>query len=303
MADTAATRDLRFLNPAIIARLGTMELKARTVVEGFVSGLHRSPYKGFSVEFAEYRQYLPGDDLSTLDWKVFARSDRYYVKKYEEETNLECHLLLDVSASMAYRGAAPMSKMEYGSVLAASLAFLMHRQRDATGLMAFDEKIAFRLPASARPGHLNALLLGLERIQAGKRSDVGRPLHQLAEALLKRSLVVLISDLLDEPEPIIQGLRHLKFRGSDVIVFQLLDPNELTFPFKGSSKFKDLESDQELVTEPASIRTAYLRELAGLTLKYDRALRGAGIDYVQLDTSQPLDFALLAYLDARSRRK
>ncbi len=303
MADTAATRDLRFLNPAIIARLGTMELKARTVVEGFLSGLHRSPYKGFSVEFAEYRQYLPGDDLSTLDWKVFARSDRYYVKKYEEETNLECHLLLDVSASMAYRGAAPMSKMEYGSVLAASLAFLMHRQRDATGLMAFDEKIAFRLPASARPGHLNALLLGLERIQAGKRSDVGRPLHQLAEALLKRSLVVLISDLLDEPEPIIQGLRHLKFRGSDVIVFQLLDPNELTFPFKGSAKFKDLESDQELVTEPASIRTAYLRELAGLTLKYDRALRGAGIDYVQLDTSQPLDFALLAYLDARSRRK
>jgi uncharacterized protein (DUF58 family) len=303
MPDAAVTRDLRFLNPAIIARLGTMELKARTVVEGFLSGLHRSPYKGFSVEFAEYRQYLPGDDLSTLDWKVFARTDRHYVKKFEEDTNVECHLLLDVSASMAYRGAAPMSKMEYGSVLAASLAFLMHRQRDATGLMAFDDKIAFRLPASARPGHLNSLLLGLERIQAGKRSDVGRPLHQLAEALLKRSLVVLISDLLDEPEPIIKGLQHLKFRGTDVIVFQLLDPNELTFPFKGSSRFKDLESDQEVVTEPASIRTSYLRELAGLTLKYDRALRGAGIDYVQLDTSQPLDFALLAYLDARSRRK
>ena len=303
MPDAAATRDLRFLNPAVIARLGTMELKARTVVEGFLSGLHRSPYKGFSVEFAEYRQYLPGDDLSTLDWKVFARSDRHYVKKFEEDTNVECHLLLDVSGSMAYRGAAPMSKMEYGSVLAASLAFLMHRQRDATGLIAFDDKIAFRLPASARPGHLNALLLGLERIQAGKRSDVGRPLHQLAEALLKRGLVVLISDLLDEPEPVIKGLQHLKFRGTDVIVFQLLDPNELTFPFKGSSKFKDLESEQEVVTEPASIRTSYLRELAGLTLKYDRALRGAGIDYVQLDTSQPLDFALLAYLDARSRRK
>ena len=303
MPDAAATRDLRFLNPAIIARLGTMELKARTVVEGFLSGLHRSPYKGFSVEFAEYRQYMPGDDLSTLDWKVYARTDRHYVKKFEEDTNVECHLLLDVSGSMAYRGSAPMSKMEYGSVLAASLAFLMHRQRDATGLMTFDDKIAFRLPASARPGHLNALLLGLERIRAGKRSDVGRPLHQLAEALLKRSLVVLISDLLDEPEPIIKGLQHLKFRGTDVIVFQLLDPNELTFPFKGSAKFKDLESDQEVVTEPASIRTSYLRELAGLTLKYDRALRGAGIDYVQLDTSQPLDFALLAYLDARSRRK
>jgi uncharacterized protein (DUF58 family) len=303
MRDAPSTRDLRFLDPAVIARLGTMELKARTVVEGFLSGLHRSPYKGFSVEFAEYRQYLPGDDLSRVDWKVFARTDRHYIKKFEEETNLECHLLLDVSASMAYRGAAPMTKMEYGSVLAASLAFLMHRQRDATGLMAFDDRIAFRLPASARPGHLNALLLGLERIEPGKRSNVGRPLHQLAEALLKRSLVVLISDLLDEPEPIIKGLRHLKFCGSDVIVFQLLDPHELTFPFKGSSKFKDLESDQEIVTEPASIRTAYLRELAGLTLQYDRALRGAGIDYVQLDTSQPLDFALLAYLAARSRRK
>lgn len=303
MPAAPGTRDLRFLDPAVIARLGTMELKARTVVEGFLSGLHRSPYKGFSVEFAEYRQYLPGDDLSTIDWKVYARSDRHYVKKYEEETNLECHLLVDVSASMAYRGSAPMSKMEYGSVLAASLAFLMNRQRDATGLIAFDDRVVFRLPASARPGHLHALLLGLERLEAGKRSNVGRPLHQLAEALLKRSLVVLISDLLDDPEPIIKGLRHLKFRGTDVIVFQVLDPDELTFPFRGASRFKDLESGDEVTTDPRTIRTAYLRELAGLTLQYDRALRGAGIDYVQLDTSQPLDFALLAYLAARARRK
>jgi uncharacterized protein (DUF58 family) len=303
MSGEPASRDLRFLDPAVIARLGTMELKARTVVEGFLSGLHRSPYKGFSVEFAEYRQYIPGDDLSTLDWKVYARTDRHYVKKYEEETNVECHLLLDVSGSMAYRGTAPMSKMEYGSVLAGSLAFLMNRQRDATGLMAFDDRIVFRVPARARPGHLNALLLGLEGLDAGKRSDVGRPLHQLAEALLKRSLVVLISDLLDEPEPIIKGLQHLKFRGTDVIVFQVLDPNELTFPFKSAARFKDLESREEVTAEPSNIRTTYLRELAGLTLRYDRALRGAGIDYVQLDTSQPLDFALLAYLAARSRRK
>jgi uncharacterized protein (DUF58 family) len=303
MAAVPAPRDLRFLDPAVIARLSTMELKARTVVEGFLSGLHRSPYRGFSVEFAEYRQYIPGDDLSTLDWKVYARSDRHYVKKFEEETNVECHLLLDVSGSMAYRGGAPMSKLEYSSVLAASLAFLMNRQRDATGLIAFDDRIVFRVPASARPGHLNTLMLGLDRMEAGKRSDVGRPLHQLAEALLKRSLVVLISDLLDEPEPIIKGLRHLKFRGSDVIVFQVLDPHELTFPFKGSARFRDLESSEEVTTEPASVRTAYLRELAGLTLRYDRTLRGVGIDYVQLDSSQPLDFALLAYLAARSRRK
>jgi len=303
MPPTSPSRDLRFLDPAVIARLGTMELKARTVVEGFLSGLHRSPYKGFSVEFAEYRQYLPGDDLSTIDWKVYARSDRHYVKKYEEETNLECHLLLDVSASMAYRGAAPMNKLEYGSVLAASLAFLMNRQRDATGLIAFDERIAFRMPASARPGHLHALLLALERLQPGTRSDVGRPLHQLAEALVKRSLVVLISDLLDDPEPIIKGLRHLKFRGTDVVVFQVLDPNELTFPFRGASRFRDLENAEEVTADPESVRTAYLRELASLTLRYDRELRGSGIDYVQLDTSQPLDFALLAYLSARARRK
>src|SRR6059036_4292127 len=150
MATPARPGELRFLDPAVIARLGSMELKARTVVEGFLSGLHRSPYKGFSVEFAEYRQYMPGDDLSTLDWKVYARSDRHYVKKFEEDTNLECHLLLDVSASMAYRGDAPMSKLEYGSVLAASLAFLMNRQRDATGLIAFDDRIRFRMPARDR---------------------------------------------------------------------------------------------------------------------------------------------------------
>jgi uncharacterized protein (DUF58 family) len=255
------------------------------------------------VEFAEYRQYLPGDDLGTLDWKVYARTDRHYVKKFEEETNLECHLLLDQSASMAYRGGAPMSKLEYGSVLAASLAFLMNRQRDATGLIAFDDRIRFRLPAGARPGHLHALLLALERLAAGERSDVERPLHQLAEALVKRSLVVLISDLLDDPGPVIKGLRHLKFRGTDVVVFQVLDPYELTFPFTSSAKFTDVETDDAVVADPARARTAYLRELAGLTLRYDRELRGAGIDYVQLDTSQPLDFALLTYLSARARRK
>jgi uncharacterized protein (DUF58 family) len=299
----AGVRERQFLDPAVVARLGTLELKARTVVEGLLSGLHRSPFKGFSVEFAEYRQYIPGDDLATIDWKVYARSDRHYVKKYEEETNLEGHLLLDTSASMAYRGAAPMTKLEYGSVLAASLAFMMNRQRDATGLIAFDDRIRFRLPAGARPGHLHALMLALERMKPGSQSDVGRPLHQLAEALLKRSLVVVISDLLDDPGPVIRGLRHLRFRGTDVIVFQLLDPNELTFPFRGASKFRDLESAEEVVAEPSAVRKAYLRELAGLTLRLDRELRGAGIDFVQLDTSQPLDFALVAYLAARERRK
>jgi uncharacterized protein (DUF58 family) len=188
-------------------------------------------------------------------------------------------------------------------VLAASLAFLMNKQRDATGLIAFDDRIKFRMPAGARPGHLHALLLALERLEPGLRSALGRPLHQLAEALTRRGLVVLISDLLDEPEAAIKGLRHLRSRGTDVVVFQVLDPNELTFPFHGASRFKDLESDEEITTEPSAIRAAYLRELAGMTLQYDRELRGHGIDFVQLDTSQPLDFALLAYLAARSKRK
>jgi len=302
MAATAS-RDVRFLDPAVIARLGSMELKARTVVEGFLSGLHRSPYKGFSVEFAEYRQYLPGDDLSTLDWKVYARSDRHYVKKFEEETNLECHLLLDVSASMAYRGGGPMTKAEYGSILAASLAYLMSRQRDATGLIQFDDQIGARLPASARPGHLHSILLALDRIAPKARSNVGRPLHQLADALNKRSLAVLISDLLDDPDEVVSGLKHLRFRGTDVIVFQVLDPHEIHFPFKGSSRFTDLESADEITTDPARVREAYLRAIGDLKARYEKELRSQGIDFLMLDTSKPLDFALLAYLDARARRK
>lgn len=302
MAVPSSTRDLRFLDPAVLARLASMELKARTVVEGFLSGLHRSPFRGFSVEFAEYRPYLPGDDLSTMDWKVYARSDRHYVKKFEEETNLDCHLLLDVSASMRYRGASPMSKLEYGSVLAASLAFLMHRQRDATGLVAFDNRVMFRLPAGARRAQLHALLLALERIEPGGQSDITGPLRQMAETLVKRSLVVVISDLLDDPEPAIKALRHVKCRGTDVIVFQLLDPHELRFPFSREATFRDLESAETVMADPAAIRATYLRELAGITLRLGRELRGSGIDYVQLDTSQPLDFALMAYLAARERR-
>src|SRR5689334_5063929 len=188
--------DRPFLDPAVVARLGTLELKARTIVEGFLSGLHRSPFKGFSVEFAEYRQYMPGDDLATIDWKVYARSDRFYVKKFEEETNLDCHVMLDVSGSMAYGAHHGMSKFEYGACLAASLAYLMNRQRDAVGLMAFEEQIVSMLPASARAGHLRALLVALERLSPGRETNVSKPLHQLADRLTKRGMVVLISDLL-----------------------------------------------------------------------------------------------------------
>jgi uncharacterized protein (DUF58 family) len=292
----------RFLDPAVIARIGGLELRARTIVEGFLSGLHRSPLKGFSVEFAEYRQYLPGDDLSTIDWKVYARSDRYYVKKYEEETNLRAHLLLDVSASMSY-GSGAMTKRDYGSCLAASLAYLMNRQRDAAGLVTFDERILGWLQPSIRPGHLRALLVTLDRLPDGAKTDAGRPLHQLADALAKRGMVVLISDLLDEPARVIDGLKHFRFRGNDVLVFHVLDRSELTFPFDRPVRFRDLESGEEVIATPSEVRDEYLAGIRGLIETYRRELRTVGIDYQLLDTSEPLDRALLSYLAVRGRRQ
>jgi uncharacterized protein (DUF58 family) len=298
----ARRNEVRFLDPATLAHLGSLELKARTVVEGFLSGLHRSPFKGFSVEFAEYRQYLPGDDLSTIDWKVYARSDRYYVKKFEEETNLDCHLLLDVSASMGYASHG-ISKLGYGSMLAACLAYLMSRQRDAVALTTFDDAITAMLPASARPGHLRSILVTLDTLTLGKRTDVSKPLHLLADGIRKRGLVVLISDLLDESERVIDGLRHFRFRGSDVIVFHLLDPAELTFPFERAARFRDIELGDELMAVPSVVRQQYLDALNQAVTRYRQELGSAGIDYQLIDTSIPLDFALMSYLSTRGRRR
>ena len=301
MATQTRPGELRFLDPAVIARLGTLELKARTIVEGFLSGLHRSPFRGFSVEFAEYRQYIAGDDPSSIDWKVYARSDRYYVKKFEEETNLNCYLLLDVSASMGYGRRGGPTKMEYAQMLAASLAYLMNRQRDAIALTAFDESIVQMLPPSARPGHLRSVLVTLDRLQLGQRTDVSKPLHVLADAVKKRGMVVLISDLLDDPERIVDGLRHFRFRGTDVVVFHIMDPDELTFPFERASKFRDMEIGEELMAVPSVVRSAYLAELERVLDTFKRELRSTGVDYQILDTSQPLEFALMSYLSSRSR--
>jgi uncharacterized protein (DUF58 family) len=296
----ASPRDRQFLDPAVVARLGTLELRARTVVEGFISGLHRSPFKGFSVEFAEYRQYIHGDDLSTIDWKVFARSDRYYVKKFEEETNLDCQLLIDVSGSMAY-GSRGITKFEYAACLAASLGYLMNRQRDGVGLTAFDDRIVAALPASTRPGHLRNVLITLDRLVLGRRTNVSKPLHQLADAMNRRGMVVLISDLLDDPEAIIRGLKHFQYRGSDVLVFQILDPDELEFPFDRATRFEDLETSEEVVAVPGLVRSHYLEQLSALIDRYRRELGAARIGYQLLSTKQPLEMALLAYLSTRSR--
>jgi uncharacterized protein (DUF58 family) len=293
-------RARQFLDPAVIARLGTLELKAKTIVEGLLSGLHRSPFKGFSVEFAEYRQYIHGDDLSTIDWKVFARSDRYYVKKFEEETNLDCHLLLDVSGSMAY-GSRGVTKFDYAACLAASLGYLMNRQRDAVGLMAFDDRIVGALPASARPGHLRNLLVTLDRLSIGHRTNVSKPLNQLAESLNKRGMVVLISDLLDDPEAVVRGLKHFHYRGSDVLVFHVLDPDELEFPFDRATRFEDLETDEEVLAVPGVVRAHYLRAIGALIERYRLELGRAGIDYQLLNTKEPLELALLKYLSTRAR--
>ena len=300
MTTAPRANELRYLDPHVVARMGSMELRARTIVEGFLIGLHRSPYKGFSVEFSEYRQYMPGDDVSLIDWKVYARSDRYYVKKFEEETNLECHLLLDVSGSMGYSSTG-ISKQEYGSYLAASLAYLMNRQHDAVGLMVFAEQVLNHLQASARPEHLRRVLLALDGLEAGRGSNLAKPLGRLADALSRRGMVVLISDLLDEPERVIENLKHLRFRGTDVVVFHVLDHAELTFPFEGAARFQDLETGEEVRAVPSAVREYYLRQIQDLIDLYTRELRLAGIDYRLVDTARPLDLALLAYLSARSQ--
>jgi uncharacterized protein (DUF58 family) len=290
----------RYLDPAIIARLGTIDLKARTIVEGFLTGLHRSPYKGFSVEFAEYRQYLPGDDLATLDWKVFARSDKHFVKKYEEDTNLTCHLLIDVSRSMGYASGG-ITKLQYASYLTGALAYLMHRQRDAFGLISFDESISALLPSSARAGHLRTLLLALERLQIGARTNVAKPLSDLAKAIRKRGMVVLVSDLLDDPATVLDGLKHFRIRGTDVIVCHVLDPYELKFPFEHAARFRDMETEEEVMAVPGAVREDYIKKMQDLIAFYRRELGLAGIDYCLLDTSQPLELGLMAYLMARRR--
>jgi len=301
MADTALARSAHLLDPAVVARLGTMELKAKTIVEGLTLGLHRSPYKGFSTEFAEYRPYVTGDDTSWIDWKVYARSDRYYVKKWDADTNLACHILLDTSASMGY-GSGAMTKLAYGATLAASIAWLVSGQRDAVGLTTFDEHVGLRLPAKVRAGHLHQILLALERVKPSAGSDVAKPLRELAEGLERRGLIVLISDLLDDPAEVVKGLMLLGARGMEVVVFHVLDEAELTFPFDGPLLFKDLESTDQVLAVPSAVREHYLAELGRHTDAYARALNGVGMDYQMVSTATPLDASLLGYLQARARR-
>ncbi len=290
---------LRFLDPKILSKIANMELRARTVVEGFISGLHRSPYRGFSAEFAEYREYTPGDDTRFIDWKIYARSDRYYLKQFEEETNLACSILLDVSGSMRY-GSEGLTKLEYGAYVAASLGYLMFQQRDGVGLLTFDHEIRQFIPSRHKRGHLLSILRQLEKVEPGRETDMALPLHQIAESLKKKGMVILISDLFDDPAAVVQGLQHFRFSGHDVIVFHVLDDTELTFPFENTTRFIDMEGPAQFETIPSLIRDTYMKNLNAHLEQLKKECSRLKVDYQLLNTSKPLDFALFSYLAFRS---
>jgi uncharacterized protein (DUF58 family) len=279
----------------------SLELRARVVVEGFWNGLHRSPYHGFSVEFTEYRPYSPGDDTRYLDWRLYARVDRYYLKRFEDETNLRCHLLVDRSGSMLY-GSLEYSKLDYARTLAATLAWFLNGQGDAVGLFTFDDRVRHYLPARHRHGHLRQLLLALEPGPEGKTTNLGEPLQRVAELVRKRGLIVLISDLLAPVDELQNHLGRLAAAGHETVIFQVIDPNELTFDFHRPVLVRELESERELYLEPEIIRAEYQRRLAGHNRQIETVCRRLGIAFQRVVTNQPLELALLEFLRSRSRR-
>ncbi len=300
----------RFLDPKTLSRLSSMEMRARIVVEGFVSGLHKSPYRGFGVEFVEYRQYTPGDDIRHVDWKAVGRSDRYYVKEYEDETNLQCVLLLDRSASMGYgarrsgrsrptRRTSGLDKLEYGSYLAASLAYLIMRQGDGVGLVTFDRAVHDYLPPSSKNTHLHAIHSTLEDLSAAEGTDIGRPLHELAESIPRRGLVILISDLIDDVEQMMNALMHFRFKGHEVLVFHIVDREELTFPFTETARFDDPETGERITVTPSAIRDDYLEAVRDFMESIRTGCAKIQVDYERMETERPLDFALFSYLSRR----
>jgi len=291
----------RFLEPSALARVKNLALVARGVVEGFISGLHASPYKGFSVEFAEHREYAAGDDPRHLDYKMLARTDRLYVKQYEEETNMRVQILLDTSGSMGYRHDAGITKLEYASYLTAILAYLMTRQQDSVALTSFDTEVRLDMPARSSPRHFNEMMRQLEAVKPGRETDVAETLHRLANRFKRRCLIVLVSDLYDEPEAVLRALCHFRHRRHEVIVFHVLDKAEIEFPFRDTVAFHDLETDERIQVEPAYIRDVYLAEVEGFIETYRRGCAEATIDYVMTDTATPYDFMLSRYIAKRAQ--
>ncbi len=288
------------LTPDIISRLNNLSLKARFVVEGFIVGLHKSPYHGFSVEFSEHRAYGAGDEIRHVDWKLWGKTDRFFIKQFEEETNLKSYLLVDQSLSMAYKS-KNMTKLEYAQILAASLGYLMLKQQDAVGLTLFDDRIRVNIPARSKRSHLNIILSKMQNIIAGPETTIAPVLHKTAEAIKKRGLIILISDLFDDPDKVLSGLQHFRYKGHEVIVFHVLDPQELTLDFTQRTRFRDMESGEEIVTDPWHIQSDYQKSMEQFCDYIKSNCRQKNIDYVQLSTDLPLDMALSEYLIKRKR--
>ncbi len=290
-----------FLQPDVISRLTSMDLRARLVVEGFMTGLHKSPYHGFSVEFAEHRQYMPGDEIRRIDWKVLGRTNRYYIKQFEEETNLKSYILIDSSKSMAFSSEGTISKLAYASYTAAALAWLMTDQQDAVGLVTYDENVRSYHPPHATRTYLQTLLVELERLQPGGATGTAQALHSVAERLTRRGLVILFSDLFDDPVSVMNALKHFRYNNHEVIVFHVLDPRERSFDFGRDAIFRDMETREEMMTQPHQIQRAYRQAMADFITTYRHACLEQKIDYVLLDTRTPFDISLTEYLNKRRK--
>lgn len=309
MADSKATQSdssgARHLDPAALDKIKRLDVRARLVVEGFISGQHRSPYNGFAIEFAAHREYAPGDDLRHIDWKVWSKTDRLYIKEYEEETNLKCQLIVDCSKSMRYGEKSGWSKFDYSATAAASLAYLLQQQADSVGMVLFSNQIDKSFKASSHPSHIKMLLHELEQTQPDNQTDVSTPFLQLASQIRQRGMVAIFSDLFVDPEELGESLNQFRLRRNEVIVFHVMHADEIGFPFEENTLFKGMEVQAELQTEPRALRASYLEAVDRYMKRVKRVCATAGIDHVMLDTSKPLGEVLSSYLNfrARSRRK
>jgi len=288
----------QFLDPAVLGRIGNLQLLSKTVVDGFLTGLHRSPHLGFSIDFAEHRPYMPGDDIRRIDWRLFARTDRHYIKLFEADTNANFAVLLDVSASMSY-GSHTLTKLDYARYLAACLSFFSNQQRDRVGLVTFDHEIVEYVPPSMK--HFDTVLHLLDRAKAGRPGNLGGPLLQITELLRRKGILVVISDFYESPDKVMEALGPLRARGHDIIVFHVMDPNELEFPFEEASGFEDLETHEQIPVIPTKLRDEYKKVVTNHLEELKRRMTGNRMDYTLLDTSKPLDMALFQYLLARER--
>lgn len=298
-----STTPVNPLDPAVLANLEGLQLRATHIVEGYVSGLHRSPYQGFSVEFAEHREYAPGDDLRYVDWKVFGKTDKVYLKQYEEETNLISYLVLDTSESMRYQSSlAPLSKLEYAQCATAAIAYLVVRQQDSVGMVTFDDQVRHWVRPGSSGTHLQQLVHTMQQCEPVRKTSTGPIFHELAERFTRRGIVFIVSDLFDDAESMLAGLKHFRHRRHDVVVVQVLDPAELDFPFQQATLFRGLEEMGDLLVEPAQLRKAYQQEIQKFIAKVRAGCLAQRADYLLVRTDQPLDVVLTSYFARRQKR-